>query len=133
MFEHVCAVTAGCDNPRFLDVPDWYANDCCRVLALERTQCVLSQFIQKVQKEQVSEKYIHTTMQSTSTCLNTISPIIYQLNYGIEYLGLGKVVWHQQKVKPYADSKSTAYLSGTWLKTKKYQTVILAYLGYVSA
>ena len=25
----------------------------------------------------------------------------------------------------YADSKSSAYLRGTWLKTKKYQTVIL--------
>ena len=29
---------------------------------------------------------------------------IYQLNYGIEYLGLEKVIWFQ-KVK-YADSKS---------------------------
>ena len=28
----------------------------------------------------------------------------------------------------YADSKSSAYLHGTWLKTKKYQTVILAYV-----
>jgi hypothetical protein len=32
----------------------------------------------------------------------------------------------------YADSKSTSYLRGTWLKTKKYQTVILAYLRYVN-
>jgi hypothetical protein len=32
----------------------------------------------------------------------------------------------------YADSKSSAYLRGTRLKTKKYQTVILAYLRYVS-
>jgi hypothetical protein len=32
----------------------------------------------------------------------------------------------------YADSKSSTYLRGTWLKTKKYQTVILAYLRYVS-
>ena len=32
----------------------------------------------------------------------------------------------------YADSKSSAYLRGTWLKTKKYQAVILAYLRYVS-
>jgi hypothetical protein len=32
----------------------------------------------------------------------------------------------------YADSKSSAYLRGTWLKTKKYQTVILVYLRYVS-
>jgi hypothetical protein len=35
--------------------------------------------------------------------------MIYQLNYGIEYLGLGKVMWYQQKNK-YADSKSSAYL-----------------------
>ena len=32
----------------------------------------------------------------------------------------------------YAASKSSAYLRGMWLKTKKYQTVILAYLRYVS-
>ena len=32
----------GCDNSRFLVVPDWYANDYCRVLALVHTQCVLS-------------------------------------------------------------------------------------------
>ena len=55
---------------------------------------------------------------------------IYQLNYSIEYLGHGKVIWWQ-KVK-YADSKSAAYLCGTWLKTKTYQTVILAYLWYVN-
>jgi hypothetical protein len=24
--------------------------------------------------------------------------MIYQLNYGIEYLGLGKVTWYQQKI-----------------------------------
>jgi hypothetical protein len=24
--------------------------------------------------------------------------MIYQINYGIEYLGLGKVMWYQQKV-----------------------------------
>ena len=30
--------TTGCDNPIFLVVPDWYANDYCRVLALEPTQ-----------------------------------------------------------------------------------------------
>ena len=41
-------------------------------------------------------------------------------------------MWYQQKVK-YVDSKSSVYLRGTWLKTKqKYQTVILAYLWYVS-
>ena len=37
---------------------------------------------------------------------------IYQLNYGIEYLGLGKVMCMVTKVK-YADSKSTAHLH-TW-------------------
>ena len=29
---------SGCDHSRFLVVPDWYANGCCRVLALEQTQ-----------------------------------------------------------------------------------------------
>jgi hypothetical protein len=24
--------------------------------------------------------------------------MMYQLNYGIEYLGLGKVMWYQQKI-----------------------------------
>ena len=43
---------------------------------------------------------------------------IYQLNYGIEYLGLEKVIWFQ-KVK-YADSKSSTYLRDTSLKIKKY-------------
>jgi hypothetical protein len=51
--------------------------------------------------------------------------MIYQLNHGIEYLGLGHVVPAKSK---YADSKSSAYLRGTWLKTKKYQSVILAYM-----
>jgi hypothetical protein len=55
---------------------------------------------------------------------------IYQLNYGSEYFELGMMMWYQQKVK-YADSKSSAYLRGTWLKTKKYQTVVLAFLRYV--
>jgi hypothetical protein len=47
--------------------------------------------------------------QPTSTFLSAISAImfhaktsqthdIYQLNYGIEYLGLGKVMWYQQKI-----------------------------------
>ena len=34
-------------------------------------------FIQKVHKEQVSEKYIQTTIQSTSTCLSAIRPIVF--------------------------------------------------------
>jgi predicted metallopeptidase len=51
--------------------------------------------------------------------------MIYQLNYGIEYLGLGKVMCK------YAYNSSSAYLRGTWLKTKKYQAVKLAYLRYV--
>ena len=65
-----------------------------------------------------------------SLCQDMSDLHIYQLNYGIEYLGLGKVIWYQN-IK-YADSKSTAYLCGTWLKTKTYQTVIFAYLWYVS-
>jgi hypothetical protein len=52
--------------------------------------------------------------------------MIYQLNYDIEYLGLVRRVLPAKS--KYADSKSSAYLRGTWLKTKKYQTVILAYL-----
>ena len=31
-------MVTGCDHSRFLVVPDWYANGCCRVLALEQTQ-----------------------------------------------------------------------------------------------
>ena len=30
--------STGCDHSKFLVVPDWYANGCCRVLALEQTQ-----------------------------------------------------------------------------------------------
>ena len=56
------------------------------------------------------EKHNCTYKQSTPTFLSAISPImfhaktsqthdiLYQLNYGIEYLGLGKVMWYQQKV-----------------------------------
>ena len=48
------------------------------------------------------------------------------LNYGFEYLG--KFAGHMAPAKrEFTDSESTAYLRGTWLKTKKYQTVILAY------
>jgi hypothetical protein len=39
---------------------------------------------------------------------------------------------HVEQAKSYAASKSSAYLRGTRLKKKKYQTVILAYLRYVS-
>ena len=41
------------------------------------------------------------------------------LNYVFEYLGLGKVIGVQVQGK-YADNES-----GTWLKTKTYQLVIL--------
>jgi hypothetical protein len=68
---------------------------------------------------------VQSLMFHCKTCM------LYQLNYGVEYLSLRKVMWYQQKVK-YADNKSSAYLRGTWLKTKNYQTVILAYLQYVS-
>jgi hypothetical protein len=55
----------GCDHSRFLVVPDWYANVCCRVLALEQTQYsmlnVYLVFNNKVHKVQVSEKYVQTT------------------------------------------------------------------------
>ena len=46
--------------------------------------------------------------------------MMYQLNYGIEYLGLGKVMHVVPAKSKYADNKSSAYLRGTWLKTKKY-------------
>jgi hypothetical protein len=52
-----------------------------------------------------------------------------KLRYWIPWAWNGHVVPAKSK---YADSKSTAYLRGTWLKTRKYQTVILAYLRYVS-
>jgi hypothetical protein len=79
--------------------------------------------------------------QSTPTFLSAISPIMFhaktsqthdiptKLRYWIPWAWNGHVVPAKSK---YADSKSTAYLRGTWLKTRKYQTVILAYLRYVS-
>ena len=59
-----CALskTPGRDHSRFIVVPDWYANGCCRVLALEQTQYsmlnVYLVFKNKVHKVQVSEKYV---------------------------------------------------------------------------
>ena len=50
---------------------------------------------------------------------------IYQLNYGFEYLEFGKVIWYQDIVSmQIARAPRTVYLCGTWLKTKKYQTVL---------
>jgi hypothetical protein len=45
-----------------------------------------------------------------------------KLRYWIPWTWKGHVLPAKNK---YADSKSSAYLRGTWLKTKKYQTVIL--------
>jgi hypothetical protein len=112
---------AGCDHSRFLVVltriPDWYANGCCRV---PRTEfCYFK--------------------QPTPTFLSAISVIMFhaktsqthdiptKLRYWIPWTWKGHVLQAKNK---YADSKSSAYLRGTWLKTKKYQTVILAYLRY---
>jgi hypothetical protein len=79
--------------------------------------------------------------QPTRTFLSAISAIMFhaktsqthdiptKLRYWIPWTWKGHVVPAKNK---YADSKSSAYLRGTWLKTKKYQTVILAYLRYVS-
>jgi hypothetical protein len=79
--------------------------------------------------------------QPTPTFLSAISAIMFhaktsqthdiptELRYWIPWTWKGHVVPAKNK---YADSKSSAYLRGTWLKTKKYQTVILAYLRYVS-
>jgi hypothetical protein len=38
------------------------------------------------------------------------------INYEFNCLGLGKVIWYQQKVSTYVDGKSSAHLRGTWLK-----------------
>jgi hypothetical protein len=79
--------------------------------------------------------------QQTPTFLSAISAIMFhaktsqthdipnKLRYWIPWTWKGHVVPAKNK---YADSKSSAYLRGTWLKTKKYQTVILAYLRYIS-
>jgi hypothetical protein len=37
-------IKAGYDNSRCLVVPDWYANGCCRVLALIQTQYSMSTY-----------------------------------------------------------------------------------------
>ena len=39
-------------------------------------------------------------MPSVQSCFmpRHLRHMIYQLNYGIEYLGLGKVMWYQQKI-----------------------------------
>jgi hypothetical protein len=79
--------------------------------------------------------------QPTPMFLSAISAIMFhaktsqthdiptKLRYCIPWTWKGHVVPAKNK---YADSKSSAYLRCTWLKTKKYQTVILAYLRYVS-
>jgi hypothetical protein len=38
-------VLAGCDNSRFFVVPDWYANGCCRVLALVYKLSILNVYL----------------------------------------------------------------------------------------
>ena len=55
--------------------------------------------------------------------------LLTKLRYWIPWAWKDHVIPAKSK---YADRKSSAYLRGTWLKTKKYQTVILAYLRYVS-
>jgi hypothetical protein len=73
----------------------------------------------------------------TPTFLSAISAIMFhvktsqthdiptKLRYWIPWTWKGHVLPAKNKN---ADSKSSAYLRGTWLKTKKYQTVILAYI-----
>ena len=58
------------------------------------------------------------------------STIAYTNNRLIEYIGFGKVMVPAKSM--YADSNSSAYLHGTWLKTKKCQTVILALLCFIT-
>jgi hypothetical protein len=50
-----------------------------------------------------------------------------KLRYWIPWAWKGHVAPTKSK---YTDSKISAYQRGTWLKTNKYQTVILAYLRY---
>jgi hypothetical protein len=105
---------AGCDHSRFLFVPDWYAND-CRVLALVQTYSILNvylvikikfikyRFLKSMFKLRVRTRstnaYTNNGLQrflapSFQSCFmpRHLRHRIYQLNYGIEYLGLGKVM-----------------------------------------
>jgi hypothetical protein len=84
---------------------------------------------------------LHIYKQSTPTFLSAISPIMFhaktcqthdiptKLQYWIPWAWTGHVVPTKSR---YAKLLLNAYLRGTWLKTKKYQIVILAYLWYVS-
>ena len=104
----------GCNNSIFLVVPDGYANGCCRILVVSAylhklsTQCVYlvttSSFKLRGRKR-TTIAYTNNRLQrffvpSVQSCFmpRHLRHMIYQLNYGIEYLELGKVMWHQQKV-----------------------------------
>jgi hypothetical protein len=170
--------TCGCDHSRFIVVPDWYANGCCHVLALEQTQYsmlnvfIKYMFLKSMLRLRDSKQsfaiwkgsfaiwkgsfaiwkgcfcYLKTEFcyfkQPTPMFLSAIRAIMFhaktsqthdiptKLRYWIPWTWKGHVVVVVPAKNKYADSKSSAYLRGTWLKTKKYQTVILAYLRYVS-
>jgi hypothetical protein len=101
---------AGCDHSRFLVVltriPDWYANGCCHV---PRTE-----FCYFKQPTPTFLSAISAIMFHAKTYLRHM---IYQLNYGIECLGLGKVMCYQQKISTQiarVPRTRTAYLRGTW-------------------
>jgi hypothetical protein len=77
----------------------------------------------------------HSFVPSEQSCFMPRHVRVAQtsLNCGFEYFGFGKVMWYQQNVSTQIYSKSSAYLRVlAWLKTKEYQTVILAYFRYVS-
>jgi hypothetical protein len=89
-------------------------------------------------------RQLHTqTLELAPAFLSPISPVISHAKTCQMYLlctvtytllnTLGLVrSYGTSKMQVYADSESSAYLHGTWSKTKKYRTVILAYLRYVS-
>ena len=87
-----CVIYTGCNNSRFLVVPDWYANGCCRVFALDGTNSVLNVYL-VIKIGFIKYRFLKSTFrlrgrkrrriaiivhkQSTPTFLSAISPIIF--------------------------------------------------------
>ena len=124
-FDAAPTTLSGCDNSIFLVIPDWYANGCCRVLAqtlylVIKIRLIKYWFLKSIFTLRGKKRStIAIYKQSTPTFLSAISAImfhdmsdtmIYQLNYGIEYLGLGKVMWYQQKVSTQIARISRTYV-----------------------
>ena len=111
-----CTACAGCDNSIFLS----YLTGTPMVLPLVQfsAQCVLTvikisfikyRFLKSMfrlrGRKRSTIAYTNNRLQrflvpSVQSCFmpRHLRHMIYQLNYGIEYLGLGKVMWYQQKV-----------------------------------